>query len=52
MNQILAFALGATLGTAIAFLARAPVMPEPTFAVVEKSDRLDYVEQRPPIPPR
>ena len=45
MNQILAFALGATLGTAIAFLARAPAMPEPTFAVTEKSDRLDYAKQ-------
>ncbi|MFY8105964.1 MAG: hypothetical protein ACOVKO_03540 [Elstera sp.] len=52
MNHLLAFALGATLGTAIAFLARAPAMPEPTFAVIEKSDRLDYVEQEPPIPPR
>lgn len=47
MNHLLALALGATFGAALALLARAPAMPEPTFAATEKSDRIDYVAQEP-----
>lgn len=44
IDDLVAVALGVILGAAIAFLARAPAMPDPTVVVIEKSDRLDYAK--------